>query len=359
MNDTLNDILSTSKRPVKILIIKPSALGDIVHSLPFLAAVHKRYPEAEIHWVVAKGLHTFLEGHPLIERLWIMNKDGWKKISRIRQTLPEIKRFWKGLRAEHFDISVDLSGLLRSGLITWAAGARCKLGFSDSDEGSPFFYTHKIQGGDQIHAIDRYLKLARLLDCDTSQIEYPFPPLPAVSELSASLPAEFCIMAPSAGKEANRWPAERFGQLAAKLPLPTVVISSPADSHIVEEVVATSNGKAINLAGQTGLKELVSLIAKARFFICNDTGPMHIAAALDVPVFALFGPANPVRTGPYGTSHTIIRETLPCSPCYAQKPCTKYTWRCMNDLTVEKVLHVIQAIRLKAEKKPTGSRDNT
>lgn len=349
MTDSIKDILSLSKQPGKILIIKPSALGDIVHSLPFLAAVHKRYPDAEIHWVVAKGLHTFLEGHPMIDRLWIMDKDGWKKIGRFHQILPEINAFRKGLREEHFDISIDLSGLLRSGLITWAAGAKYRLGFSDSDEGSPLFYTHKIEGGDQIHAIDRYLKLARLLDCDTSQVTYPFPPLPAVSELLASLPAEFCIMAPSAGKEANRWPAERFGQLAARLPLPSVVVSSPADSHIVEDVVAASNGKAINLAGRTGLKELVSLIAKSRFFICNDTGPMHIAAALGIPVFALFGPANPVRTGPYGKLHTIIRESLPCSPCYAQKPCTKYNWRCMNDLTVEKVLKVIQTVRLKTE----------
>lgn len=349
MIDNLSTFLSACRRPVKILIIKPSALGDIIHSLPFLAALHKRYPEAEIHWVVAKGLHTFLEDHPLIDRLWIMDKEGWKKIDRFRRTLAEINAFRKGLRNEHFDISVDLSGLLRSGLITWAAGATYRLGFSDSDEGSPFFYTHKIVGGEQIHAIDRYLKLAELLDCDTSQIVYPFPPLPDVSELSASLPDKFCIIAPSAGKKANRWPAKRFGQLAASLSLPSVVISSPADRDIVEEVVAASKGKAINFAGRTGLKELVSLIAKARFFVCNDTGPMHIAAALDVPVYALFGPANPIRTGPYGDSHTIIREKLTCSPCYAQKPCSKYKWRCMDDLTVEKVLQAIHAVDLEDE----------
>ncbi len=349
----MSTTISFSGQIEKILIIKPSALGDIIHSLPFLAAVRKRYPEAKIHWVVGKGLHTFLEGHPLIDRLWIMDKEGWKKIGRLNKILPEINAFRKGLKEEKFDISVDLSGLLRSGLITWAAGARYRLGFSDSDEGSPFFYSHKIEGGGQIHAIDRYLKLARLMDCDTSQIEYPFPPLPAVSELFASLPAEFCIMAPSAGKEANRWPAERFGQLAAELDLPSLVISSPADSHIVEEVVAASKGKGINLAGKTGLKELVALIARARFFVCNDTGPMHIAAALGVPVFAIFGPANPVRTGPYGSSHTIIQETLSCSPCYARKPCTKYNWRCMNDLTVDKVFGIIKSVR-----QETGEKEN-
>lgn len=335
--------ISFSQAPKKILIIKPSAWGDIVHTLPFLAAVKKCYPESEIHWVVSKGLHKFLEGHPLIHKLWIMDKDGWKKLGRIRKTCSEINAFRKGLKNENFDISIDLSGLLRSGLVTWAAGAKYRLGFSDSDEGSPFFYSHKIAGGDQIHAIDRYLLLAHHIGCDTSEITYPFPPLPDLGQLFDTLPQQFCIMAPSAGKEANRWPAERFGQLAAKLSIPTLVVASQADTDIAAETVAASNGKAINMAGKTGLKELVSLIAKADFFVCNDTGPMHIAAALGIPVFALFGPANPIRTGPYGKNSTIIREAMDCSPCYAQKPCTKFNWRCMNDITVEKVYQTISS----------------
>lgn len=321
----------------KILIIKPSAWGDIIHTLPFLVSLHKKYPDAEIHWVVAKGLHKFLIAHPLIHKLWIMDKNGWKKTNRILTTLSEINAFRKGLKAEKFDISIDLSGLFRSGLITWAAGAKYKLGFSDSDEGSPFFYTHKIKGGEQIHAIDRYLLLAGYIGCDTSEVSFPFPPLPDISQLLNTLPKQFCILAPSAGKEANRWPAERFGQLAAKLSFPSLVIASEEDRYIAEKTVAASNGSAINLAGKTGLKELVSLTAKADFFVCNDTGPMHIAAALDIPVFALFGPANPIRTGPYGKSSTVIQEELDCSPCYARNPCTKHNWRCMDTLTVNKV----------------------
>jgi ADP-heptose:LPS heptosyltransferase len=197
------------------------------------------------------------------------------------------------------------------------------------------------------------------------------PPYPADSPLLSSLPEHFCIIAPSAGKEANRWPADRFGELAARLPLPSVVISSKADAGVVEAVVAASKGMAIDMAGKTGLKELVALIARSRFLISNDTGPMHIAAALGVPVFAIFGPANPIRTGPYGTQamdgpmslgprmdeerpqamdgpvslaprmdkerpiHTIIQERLDCIPCYRQKPCQN--WACMKNLSVEKV----------------------
>lgn len=327
--------------PQKILIIKPSAWGDIVHSLPFLSAVKKRYPDAEIHWVIAKGLQAFLKDHPLIHKLWIMDKEGWKKLSKLRKISKEINVFRKGLRNENFDVSIDLSGLLRSGLITRAAKAKYRLGFSDSGEYSSFFYTHKVEGGNQIHAIDRYLKLAHLLDCDISCIEYPFAPLPDISKLLNTLPENFCIISPSAGKAANRWPAKRYGELAAKLPIPSVVIASPADAAIADTVTSFSNNKAINLAGKTNLMELVALIARSEFFVCNDTGPMHIAAALNIPVFAIFGPANPTRTGPYGNGHTIIQEELDCSPCYAKNPCTKHNWRCMNDLTVSTVLHSI------------------
>ncbi len=323
----------------KILIIKPSALGDIVHTLPFLAAVHNRFPQAEIHWVVARGLHRFLEGHPMITKLWIMDKDKWKKMGRLHRSIPEIIRFGRALAAEQFDISVDLSGLLRSGLITWATGARERLGFSDSDEGSPLFYTHKIRGGENIHAIDRYLKLARLMGCDVSKVEHPMPPIEGEIPEISFFPERFCVIAPSAGKDANKWPAERFGRLAAGLPLCSVVISNRADAPVVDEVVAASGGRAISMAGKTGLKELVALISRAEFFISNDTGPMHIAAALGIPVFAIFGPANPVRTGPYGPGHTIIRKDMSCSPCYRQKPCSH--WRCMQDLSVTEVRDTI------------------
>ncbi|MBU4184914.1 MAG: glycosyltransferase family 9 protein [Proteobacteria bacterium] len=329
-----------SKSPRKILIIKPSSLGDIVHSLPFLDAVKRRFPEAQIHWVVARGLHTFLEDHPLIDRLWIFDKDRWKRFCNLKNTIREIAGFFWAVKSQNFDVSVDLSGLLRSGLIIMASGARYKLGFKESDEGSPLFYTHKIVGGVEIHAIDRYLKIAAFMGCDSDSIRYPFAPFPENPAICRNLPSEYIVMAPSAGKDANRWPSDRFGQLAAKLPLPVVVISSSADVPIAQHVLSYSEGNAISIAGQTTLKELIAVIRKARFFISNDTGPMHIAAACEVPVFAIFGPANPIRTGPYGAIHTVIQEDLDCAPCYRRKACDD--WKCMNNLTVDKVFNTIR-----------------
>jgi len=322
-----------------ILIIKPSALGDIVHSLPFLAVLKKRFPNAGIDWVVAHGLHKFLEGHPMIDKLWVIKKDQWKRWGNINQTIKDINALRKGLKASKYDVSIDLSGLLRAGMITYFSGAKIKLGFRESDEGSPFFYTHKIYGSMNIHAIDRYLEIAKFMECRIDRIDYPFAPYDPEPPILRELPHKYVVMAPSAGKPANRWQAEKFGRLAAKFKLPTIVIASAAEADIAEEVVAYAKGKAISVAGRTGLKDLVALIGKASFFVCNDTGPMHIAAALNVPVFAIFGPANPVRTGPYGTSHTIIQKDLDCAPCYAKQPCSHF--RCMNELSVEDVFRII------------------
>lgn len=322
-----------------ILIIKPSALGDIVHSLPFLAVLKKRFPAAKIDWVVSHGLHTFLEGHPMIDTLWVIKKDQWKKVANFKSTLQEINSLRKGLKASEYDVAIDLSGLLRSGIISYFSKAKIRLGFKESDEGSPFFYTHKIHGSMDIHAIDRYLEIARFMGCAIDEIEYPFAPYDTNPAMLKALPPEFVVMSPSAGKPANRWHAEKFGELASKLMLPTIVIASSAEADIAEAVVASSNGKAISVAGKTSLKELIALIGRASFFVCNDTGPMHIAAALNIPVFAVFGPANPVRTGPYGDIHTVIQKNMECSPCYRKQPCSHF--RCMEDLSVQAVFKII------------------
>ncbi|WDP85520.1 MAG: glycosyltransferase family 9 protein [Desulfobacter sp.] len=326
----------------RILIVKPSALGDIVHSLPLLWTLKQQFPLARIDWVVAHGLHRFLEGHSMIDKLWVIKKDEWKKLFRVRQTIGEINELRKNLGSQDYDVCIDLSGLFRSGLITGFSKARVRLGFKESDEGSPFFYTHKIHGSMKIHAIDRYLKFAQFLGCSTGKIHYPFAPYEVNPPICRTLPEQYAIMSPSAGKPANRWHAQKYGQLAARLDLPVVVIASAAEAGIADEVVANSKGNALSIAGKTGLKDLLAVIQKAKFFICNDTGPMHMAAALKVPVFAIFGPANPVRTGPYGKIHTVIQKKLDCAPCYAKHPCTAHGFECMEGLDVDEVFQVIQ-----------------
>jgi heptosyltransferase-1 len=324
----------------KILIIKPSSLGDIVHSLPALDVLYRCFPGSEIHWLVAKGFDGILEGHPMVRKLWIIHKDQWKKVARIQSTVKELRKLFKDLKAESFDYVIDLQGLFRSGVIAKATGAPVRIGFAEAREGSTMFYTHTVAGGRNVHAVDRYLKVPAFLGCDISQVRFPFPPFDADLEAIPFAGGDYAVMCPGARKLVNRWPAERFGKLASILPLKTVVVGSKGDRRLADEVVEVSAGKALSLAGKTDLKGLIGIIKHARLMVTNDTGPMHIAAALGIPVFAIFGPANPTRTGPYGAGHTVIRKEIECSPCYKR---TCKTPSCIDMIKVKEVEAVISA----------------
>jgi lipopolysaccharide heptosyltransferase I len=328
------------KTPGRILIVKPSSLGDIVHTLPVLQVLHATFPQARIDWVVAKGFEGLLEHNPLINRLWIIHKDRWKNLKAFATTTGELSTLTRSLRNERYDLVIDLQGLLRSGLITRATQAPVRIGFSEAREGSRLFYTHTVSGGRNVHAVDRYLKLVATLGCDTSDVRFPFPLVKEPQELQnlkQSLGA-YAIFVPGARKPANRWPAERFGELASRLRLPTVIIGSTADASLADSVVSASNDRALSLAGKTDIPGLIHLIRGCSFMVCNDTGPMHIAAALRVPVIALFGPANPARTGPYGQLHRVVCSDIPCAPCY-KRECKKPF--CMEAISVDAVEHAI------------------
>jgi len=328
------------KNPKKILIVKPSSLGDVVHSLPFLNAIRERFPGSEIHWVIAKGLEDLLTGHPMIDKIWIINKDIWKKLSYIRDSVHELRIFMKGIKEEKYDMVVDLQGLLRSGIITLSTGSPLRVGFQEAREGSRFFYTHKIKGGRDVHAVDRYLKIAAFLGCDIDDICFPMPLSfePSV-QTGISLPVDYAVIAPGARWGTKRWPPEKFGRLASLLPLNTVVVGSKGDMDYAKKVLDLSKGKTISLAGKTTLKALIEIIRGARFFISNDSGPMHIAAALGIPVFAIFGPTNPERTGPYGKGHTVIRQDISCAPCFKRR-CNDL--RCLESISASKVFRTIK-----------------
>lgn len=332
--------IKLSRLPKKILIVKPSSLGDIVHSLPFLDAVKTTFPDAKIHWVVAKGLEGLLEGHPMINRLWIINKDKWKDLGRIRETISEVRTLSSELKKESYDITIDLQGLLRSGLITRATKAPVRIGFKEAKEGGNLFYTHRVEGGRDIHAVDRYLKIAATLGCETGDVRFPMPLFKDSEKIQQikKKTGNYAVIVPGARKKANRWPAEKYGALAARFNIRSLIVGSASDREISEIIETGSGMKAISLAGKTDLKELISILRNAKYVISNDTGPMHIAAAFGVPVIAVFGPANPARTGPYGKNHIIVKADVPCAPCYKRN--CKNTL-CMDAISVDMVYNAI------------------
>lgn len=331
------------KIPRKILIVKPSSLGDVVHSLAFLHALHGSFPRAHIHWVIAKGLEELLEGNPMVKKLWIIDKDQWKKIRRIKGTVAEVGSLFRRLREEQYDITIDLQGLLRSGLLTRASRAPLRIGFKEAREGSSLFYTHKIEGGRDIHAVDRYLKVAAALGCDPQEVSFPLPLVKESKGVQAAKQemGDYAVVVPGARWTTKRWPAERFGRVAALLPMRSVIIGSSSDAGLGAQIESSSGGKARSMAGKTSLRELISLIRDARLVITNDSGPLHIAAACRVPAVAIFGPTNPVRTGPYGERNRIVQAPVSCAPCYKRK-CKSL--RCMNEITVEGVYDAVKTV---------------
>ncbi|MBF0463616.1 MAG: lipopolysaccharide heptosyltransferase II [Nitrospirae bacterium] len=329
----------------KILVIKPSSYGDVIHALPFLQALKNKYPKAEIHWVIAASLKSILYNHPLIDRLWVIEKDKWKNIGRITDTIRELRSLRTELRRERYSLVVDLQGLLRSGVIAQMSGCNNVIGFKEAREGSRFFYTQLIEGGRDVHAVDRYLKVAEFLGCDVSTVSFPLNLSAEPPKVIDELPWErlsregFVVMVPGARWETKRWPPSYFGCLAALLPISTIIIGSKDDMEAADEVVRFSGGKALSLAGRTGLADAEWIISKAKFMVSNDTGPMHVAAALGVWVYAIFGPTEPLRTAPYGKNNTIIRNSLKCMPCLKKK-C--YLIECMRDLSFHTVYEIIR-----------------
>lgn len=336
------DRIILKKVPKKILVVKPSSLGDVVHSLPFLNSIRTCFPRAEIHWVIAKGLEGLLEGHPMVNRLIIINKDMWKRISNAGRTLQEIRRLFKDLREERYDLVIDLQGLFRSGIISAATSAPVRIGFAEAREGSRFFYTDSISGGRDVHAVDRYMRVAGALGCYSADIIFPFPLIndgPGIIYDMKKSPGDYAVIVPGARWDTKIWPAERFGKVASMLSLHSVVIGSKKDIALAEKVVALSQGKALSVAGNTTLGELVALMRGAKIVISNDSGPMHIAAGFNIPVVAIFGPTSPQRTGPYGKGHIVIKSDLPCAPCFKRK-CGDL--KCMDGITADIVYEKIR-----------------
>lgn len=342
---------------MKILIIKPSSLGDIIHALPFLKAVKDTFPDSSVDWVISKSLKDILNGNPLINELIVIDKDSWKDIRNLKRTSREIYNLKKTLKGKHYDMVIDLQGLLRSGIISLFAPSSLKIGFANAREGSRYIYDRRVSVNGISHAVDKNLEVARAIQKDqkpevesqkSEKTEFPLYIGNTAKEnvkriLGKVKEKEYVVIVPSARWKTKRWPLENFGMLISKLSTPCVITGGSADREIVQQIIASSGGKGINLCGKTDLKELSALIAGARVVISSDSGPMHIAVALKVPVIALFGPTDPLRTGPYGWQDNkdliVMKSDAPCSPCFKKRCKDPF---CMTDISVDTVLRELK-----------------
>jgi lipopolysaccharide heptosyltransferase I len=345
VNPTDPQLISSLLQNGRVLLIKPSSLGDIVHALPVVSAIKSQWPGVHLTWVVKRQWAELVHRVAGVDRVWPIDEGA-------------VNWFMRGwaLRTERFDLAIDLQGLFRSGAVAWLSGAPLRIGFASGREGSSRFYTTRVSIPTvEMHAVDRYLLIAEamgarvygspqfrfnILDEDEALVRN------VLTEKGISVDQPWVAMNVSARWITKRWPLGSFAAVLDRLHKdgrgPVVVIGSTEDRHDVEALRAMTTAPFIDLTGVVPLGCLPALLSKSTAMITNDSGPMHIAAAVGVPVVALFGPTSEVRTGPYGPGHRVLTSPVSCRPCFSRVCRHAPELECLRSLTPDEVAEAVR-----------------
>ena len=336
--------------PRRICLIKPSALGDVVQTIPLLPILKQCYPNAEISWVINKGFANLLEGHPLIDELLIFDRRGsWRSWGRLL----------KQLRSRKFDLVIDLQGLLRTGVMTLATGAKTRVGLETAREGSHLTINCTIPGSSRdVPAHARNWRLAEVLGFESSAKETPInireEDTQWASQLLSSIREPVLTISPGAQWVTKRWPIEKYVEVAARAvqeqQFGVCLVGGPNEIELcapLEDQLRNriSGIKLVNVAGQTSLKQLSAILQQTDVMLTNDSGPMHLAAGLGTPVVGVFLCTDTVRSGPPGDQHRLVSTTVECRASYKKLcPCSgEGHLACLQELDVERVWSAFQS----------------
>lgn len=347
----------------KILIVKMSSIGDVIHALPTLEVLRKNFPKAHIAWVVEPKSYDIVRGHPHLDEVILLDLDAvgkkLKKPATFTQGIKEIGKLAKKIRESHYDLVLDLQGLLKSGLISFFSKAPFRLVSAKSREGSSLFATQIVPVQEKsLHAVQKCLDLLRFLGLpveENDDSKFTLAVLPEDEKFAQKFLASSGVkegdtligLNPGAAWPTKQWPTRSFAALGdilmEKYGYKVVIFGGPGDIPLVQEVVSQMNNQPIIAGGKTSLKELAALIKKCKIFIGNDTGPMHLAIAVQTPVIALFGPTNHIYTGPYGPKKLVVTKNLECAPCFEAKKCPQNRdVECMKAIQPEEILIAIK-----------------
>jgi lipopolysaccharide heptosyltransferase II len=313
---------------LKILILKPSSLGDVIHALQVLRLLKLHFRNAEIFWWVDSALAPLLEGDPDLTGIVLFERKRWKSPMH----WPEMFRSIRRLREQNFDLVIDLQCLARSGAFAWLTNGKFLIGLDEVREGARGFYDVAVpRKSFHTHAVDWYLAVLPKLGVPARENFQWLPERPAVAaEIKRKWPGEkpqfeirnskLILLQPGGRWQTKRWPAKNFAELVRLTlknfpPARFAILGDAEDKPLGETIAHAEPGRCLNLCGETSLPEMVEWLRLCDLMVTNDTGPMHVAAALGKPLIALFGPTEPHRTGPYGQLENVLRIELPCSPC--------------------------------------------
>jgi heptosyltransferase I len=316
----------------RLLIVRLSSMGDVIHTLPAAQALRAAFPDSTIGWLIEERWAELLcapgaplrgprsAQRPLIDWVHTVNLVGWRKSLFSLHTVQNVAKAWNDIRAAHYDAAVDLQGAMRSALLAGWSGARVVYGAAEPRESpASLWYTRQaLTRG--LHVIEQNLSIAEAVmesktvaqNTKAPRVELPRDPVAEArinQRLAEKNISAFAILNPGAGWGAKRWPAERYGQVAselANLGLRTILNYGPGEQELAQAAQSASGGTAESM--NCTITGLIALTRRARLFIGGDTGPLHLAAALGVPTVALFGPTDPARNGPYATRTIVLRN---------------------------------------------------
>ncbi len=343
---------------MNILIVKMSAIGDVIHTFPALNALRDYFPDARITWLVEEAAADLVIGHPSVDNVIVSKRKRWIKALfsvSFPKALVKILSFIRTLRGTEYDMVIDFQGLLKSGVMVMIAKGKKKIGFDkgmEHAECSHLFYNHRIAPVSmEIHALKRGLMMVQALGAKADKVEYRLPVTPgdrgAVLRLlqKNGIRAQektICIN-PQATWETKLWDNKKFADLSDRIQerygARIVFTGGPGDRPVIEAIMSMTNKACVNLAGLTTLKMLAALYEQADVLVTTDTGPMHLGAAAGTRVVAIFGATAPWRTGPYGPDHVVVRSAIGCSPCF-KRECEHKT--CMHDISVDQVMSAVK-----------------
>ncbi len=325
---------------MKILILKPSSLGDVVQALPVLRCLKRHLPDSQIYWWIESSLAPLLEDDPDLAGVIRFERKRWA----VPWNWGEVWSSMQSLRGHTFDWVIDLQCLARSGAFAWLANGALTVGLDEPREFARGYYDLIARRPSFLtHAVDWYLGVLPLLNIPAARDFQWLPDRPVVANtVRAKWPVDgsrWVVLQPGARWTNKRWPLEYFAQLVEVLGvehsnLRFAILGAASDRALGETLAHVQPDRCLDLTGRTSLREMVEWIRLSDLMVSNDTGPMHVAAALRKPVVALFGPTEPRRTGPYGQLDRVLQVQLPCVPCLKSRCTYAQPLECLKALPV-------------------------
>ena len=358
----VRDAESMDLNEKRVLIIKQSSLGDVIHTLPLVHALKRRYPGVFIGWVVEQGFAALVDQDDAVNVVYPIHIPStsdpqagrWAYWQAFAATLATLSRLRRQFRVQPYDVILDLHASFRSGLLGLTNPGGIRVGFADAREGNTWFQHRLVDNiAGHEHAIARNLLFCRLFECEADAEDFYLRSSPEdqarvdrfLGEAGLAPDDQIIYVNPTARWQSKFWLAPRWSELCDQLlaaGVHPVFGGSGSDVPYISEITGAMTGKAVVAAGRLSLTESVALMKRAVVYVGLDTGPMHIAAMVGTPVVALFGPTHPERVGPYGVENAVIQaENLECL-CCRKRVCDHHS--CMQGIAVATVFDRVMAL---------------